>query len=114
MKKAFFPRLIGGVSILLLSAILFLNCKRSSEAESLVNQPLADEQRAEYIGRESCKECHEKEFNLFQGSDHDMAMDTAIAETVLGDFSDVSYTHFGITSRFYISDGKFMVNTEGP
>ena len=23
------------------------------------------------MGRESCKECHEKEYNLFQGSDHD-------------------------------------------
>ncbi len=31
-----------------------------------------------------------KSINLFQGSDHDMAMDTAIAETVLGDFNDVS------------------------
>ena len=114
MKKAFFPRLIGAVSVLFLSLVLFLNCKRSGEAESLDNQSLTSEQTTEYRGRESCKECHEKEFNLFQGSDHDMAMDTAITETVLGDFNDVSYTHFGITSRFYKSNGKFMVQTEGP
>ncbi len=114
MKKAFFPRLIGGFTIVFLSLVLFLNCKRSGEAESLENQSLTAEQTAEYIGRESCKKCHEKEFNLFQGSDHDMAMDTAITETVLGDFSDVSYTHFGITSRFYMSNGLYMVNTEGP
>jgi len=114
MKKAFIPRLIGGISILLIALIFFLNCKRAGEAESLDNQSLTSEQTAEYRGRESCKECHEKEFNLFQGSDHDMAMDTAITETVLGDFNDVSYTHFGITSRFYRSNGLYMVNTEGP
>ena len=93
---------------------MFLNCKRSGESEIPVNQSLTNEQTAEYRGRESCKECHEKEFNLFQGSDHDMAMDTAINETVLGDFNDVSFSHFGVTSRFFKSDGLFMVNTEGP
>lgn len=114
MKKAFVPRLIGAVSILFIPLVLFLNCKRTGEADTTGSQTLHSGQTAEYRGRESCKECHEKEFNLFQGSDHDMAMDTAIAETVLGDFSDVSYTHFGVTSRFYMSDGKYMVNTEGP
>ncbi|MCK4880678.1 MAG: NapC/NirT family cytochrome c, partial [Bacteroidales bacterium] len=114
MKKAFFSHLIGGVSVLIISLVLFLNCNRAGETENVLNQPLATGQTAEYRGRESCKECHEKEFNLFQGSDHDMAMDTANAETMLGDFSDVTYTHFGITSRFYMSDGKYMVHTEGP
>ncbi|MDF1574923.1 MAG: tetratricopeptide repeat protein [Bacteroidales bacterium] len=72
------------------------------------------EQTAKYMGRESCRECHEKQYNLFQGSDHDQAMDTATAGTVLGDFNNVSYTHFGVTSRFFMSDGKYMVHTEGP
>jgi len=114
MKKAFFPSLIAGVSLLFISLVLFLNCKRSGNDENPLNQPLAPELTAEYRGRESCKECHEKEFNLFQGSDHDMAMDTAIAETVLGDFSDVTYTHFGVTTRFFMSGDKYMVHTEGP
>ncbi|MEN8202520.1 MAG: tetratricopeptide repeat protein [Bacteroidota bacterium] len=69
---------------------------------------------AQYIGRESCKECHEKEYMLFQGSDHDMAMDEANEKTVLGNFNDQTITHFGVTSRFFMSDGKYMVNTEGP
>jgi predicted CXXCH cytochrome family protein len=43
-----------------------------------------------------------------------MAMDTAIASTVLGDFNNASITHFGVTSRFFTKDGKYMVNTEGP
>jgi predicted CXXCH cytochrome family protein len=66
------------------------------------------------MGRETCKECHEKEYMLFQDSDHDMAMDTATEETVLGNFNNVRFTHYGITSRFYRADGKFMVHTEGP
>ena len=69
---------------------------------------------ATYEGRESCRECHEKQYNLFQGSDHDMAMDTATRETVLGDFNNATLTHFGITSRFYMQNGKYMVRTEGP
>ena len=43
-----------------------------------------------------------------------MAMDLADSETVLGNFDNVTLTHFGITSRFYRSEGKYMVNTEGP
>ena len=114
MNKAHFPRLIGGIFIVFISLVLFLNCKGSGKPENFDNQSSVDDQTARYMGRKSCRECHEKEFNLFQGSDHDMAMDTAVAETVLGNFNDVSFTHFGITSRFYVSDGKYMVNTEGP
>jgi len=114
MKKAKVSRLIRAVFILFLSLVIFLNCKRSGEAENTTDQIVGDELIAEYTGRASCKECHEKQYDLFQGSDHDLAMDTAITETVLGDFSDVTYTHYGISSRFYMSDGKYMVHTEGP
>ena len=66
MKKAFFPRLIGGTSLLLISLVMFLNCKRTGEVENPEDQSFTAEQTTEYRGRESCKECHEKEFNLFQ------------------------------------------------
>lgn len=114
MKKAMLPRLIGGIFILFLSLVIFLNCKRSGEDVSDVNQMVSEELTADYTGRESCRECHEKQYDLFQGSDHDEAMDTAIAETVLGDFNDASLTQFGVTSRFYMSGEKYMVHTEGP
>lgn len=67
----------------------------------------------QYTGRESCRECHEREYSLFQGSDHDMAMDRATDSTVLGDFNNVTVTFHGVTSRFFRRDGKFRVNTEG-
>ncbi len=41
-------------------------------------------------------------------------MDVASDKTVLGDFDDATFTHRGVTSRFYRRDGKFYVFTEGP
>lgn len=67
-----------------------------------------------FAGSQTCVECHEKEYHLWLDSDHDNAMDTAIAETVLGDFNNAEFTRNGFTSRFYIRDGKFYVYTEGP
>ena len=67
-----------------------------------------------FVGRESCKACHEKEDMLFKGSDHDMAMDTVNEQTVLADFNNSSFTHLGITSNFYTREGRYFVFTEGP
>jgi len=67
-----------------------------------------------FVGSKTCIECHENEYHLWVGSDHDNAMDTAIATTVLGDFNDVEFERNGFTSRFYKKDGKFFVHTMGP
>jgi cytochrome c553 len=40
-------------------------------------------------------------------------MQPASGETVLGDFDNASLNQFGVTSSFYMKDGKFMVRTEG-
>lgn len=114
MNKAFLPRFTGVASILIISMVILLNCHRIKDRGNAADNSVTSDQSAKYVGRENCRECHEKAYDLFLGSDHDMAMDTATAETVLGDFNNVSYTHFGITSRFYMSGGKYMVHTEGP
>ncbi len=69
---------------------------------------------ATYIGRAACIDCHEQEHELWTGSHHDLAMQVANEDTVLGDFDDATFTHFGVTSTFYKKDGKFFVNTDGP
>lgn len=69
---------------------------------------------ARYVGRQTCAECHQKEHALWVGSDHDLAMQVATEEAVLGDFNDATFTYQGVTTRFFRRDGKFMVNTEGP
>ncbi len=114
MKEGIIPRVLIGavwVFVVLLTAI---TCNRNDSANGPESPLARTNQAAVYVGRESCRECHQKEFELFQGSDHDRAMDIATQETVLGNFENTTYTHFGITSRFYISNGKYMVNTEGP
>jgi tetratricopeptide (TPR) repeat protein len=67
-----------------------------------------------FVGRQTCMECHPEEFNSWEGSDHDLAMDTAIAETVLGDFDNVEFERDGFVSRMYKKDEKFYVHTRGP
>ena len=77
-------------------------------AKSAATQPPAD-----YSGAASCKQCHEKQFQAWTGSDHDLAMKEATATTVLGDFGNARFRHFGVESTFFKRDGKFMVRTDG-
>ena len=72
------------------------------------------DQQATFAGSQTCLECHEVEYHLWENSDHDNAMDTANALTVLGDFNNAEFERNGFTSRFYIKDGKYYVHTQGP
>ena len=67
---------------------------------------------AEYVGRESCVDCHEPEHELWVGSDHDRAMALATPETVLADFNDQEFVHFGVTSKMSREGDKFVVTTD--
>jgi len=67
-----------------------------------------------FVGSAQCRDCHNREFDTWQGSHHDLAMDVASETTVLGDFNDAEITIFGTTSRFYKRDDKFFVHTNGP
>ncbi|MFG0287993.1 MAG: multiheme c-type cytochrome [Rhodopirellula sp. JB044] len=75
---------------------------------------LPEDAVATFVGRDACVECHETETQAYTGSHHDMAMDLATDETVLGDFNDVTFVNDGIQSRLYRDGKKFMVYTEGP
>jgi tetratricopeptide (TPR) repeat protein len=68
---------------------------------------------ATYAGRAACVSCHEREAKLYSGSHHDLAMQPADSSTVLGDFSGVTYTHFGDVSRFHRRGGHYFVTTAG-
>ena len=64
----------------------------------------------QYVGTEACKACHEKEFESWHGSHHDMAMKKPTPETVRGDFNDITVTIKGKTTRFYTAeDGKYFI-----
>lgn len=99
--------------IVLFSGLAIYTCSGNKDAGNRVSQASNNLIR-EYVGRDVCKSCHEMEHELFQHSDHDLAMDSATNETVLGDFNDTRFTHHGVESRFYKKGDQFFVYTEGP
>ncbi len=70
--------------------------------------------KTEFVDQKSCIECHEKQYTEWQGSHHDLAMDVATEETILGDFNNTTFNNYGLTTTFYKRDGKFFVRTDGP
>lgn len=69
---------------------------------------------ATYVGRASCIDCHQEEAAAYQNSHHDLAMDRATEQTVLGDFNNATFEHHGIVSRMFRDGERFMIHTEGP
>ena len=67
-----------------------------------------------FVGSETCAGCHQAEAKLWHGSQHKHAMDHATDKSVLGDFNDASFDYYGVRSRFFRKDGKFLVETDGP
>ena len=71
------------------------------------------EKTPEYVGRNTCIECHQVEYNDWKGSDHDLAMDYATDSTVLGDFNNATLIRNNQTHKFYKKGNKFFVYTDG-
>lgn len=69
---------------------------------------------ADFVGTAACTGCHEAEHAAWIGSHHDLAMQQATPDTVLGDFGDAEFVHGGVTSTFFRRDGAFFVRTDGP
>ncbi len=67
-----------------------------------------------YIGSGVCAGCHVEQTAQWSGSHHDLAMQSASEETVLGDFNNATLIHFGMKTSFSKQDDNFMVRTEGP
>ena len=105
-------------AFLLLIILVGFGCWKEGEsevadlAEQSTGQPATS--KAEHVGRQACIDCHKKQYDLYIDSDHDMAMDVATEETVLGNFENAVFDQSGIRSRFYKKDGRFFVHTEGP
>jgi len=66
-----------------------------------------------YAGSQACQVCHEQEFSTWQGSHHDLAMQPATAQTVLGDFADARFEHGGVVTHFQRRDDRYLVVTQG-
>ena len=67
---------------------------------------------ATFLGNSACAGCHESQVNDWTGSHHDLAMQEAAAETVLGDFDNAKFIYEGVTTTFFKRDGTYWVNTD--
>ena len=57
-----------------------------------------------YVGSSACASCHATQAQAWQTSDHMRAMMLPDSASVLGDFDNASFTHFGDTYRFVEGD----------
>jgi predicted CXXCH cytochrome family protein len=67
-----------------------------------------------FVGSQACAGCHQTETALWKDSQHKHAMQHATAASVLGDFDNASFDYYGVHSRFFKKDNKFLVDTDGP
>ncbi len=81
---------------------------------ALVQQKSGATEGPLFVGRNACIECHKREDDLWIGSHHDLAMDTATDKTVLGDFNNHEFRQKGRMHRMFRRDGRFYMNTPGP
>jgi tetratricopeptide (TPR) repeat protein len=91
---------------LLIAVLLVAGCSKS--------EPPADygvDQAATFAGSSSCQGCHAVEYEDWVGSHHELAMQVATADTVLGDFADASLDYYGSVNRFFTRDGEYFVQT---
>jgi len=65
-----------------------------------------------YTGSASCAACHEQAYQAWRSSHHYQAMLPANADNVLGVFDGRRFEYGGITSRFFRSDERYLVETE--
>ena len=103
--------LIGLIAVLVI--IVSLPVYYFSIVES-AEQPVISSSDASFVGSIECEDCHQLEYDNWQGSHHDLAMDVANQTSVLGDFNNAEFTIHGVTSRFYKKDDQFFVHTNGP
>ena len=66
----------------------------------------------EFVGSTTCGQCHQAEFNSWTGSHHQLAMDKATEQTVLGDFGNAKVTYQNRISHFFKNDNQFFVTTD--
>lgn len=67
-----------------------------------------------YVGAETCISCHPAESAAWRGSHHDLAMQEATAQTVLGDFTAEDFVKGDERTSFARRDDRFFVTTPGP
>ncbi len=92
-------------------AVLSSGCKRK---EAVVEPPTpVREAPPTYVGTRACASCHEEAHQDWLGSHHDLAMQVATPDTVLGDFGGTRASYYGETVTFVQEKDAFFVEAVG-
>jgi predicted CXXCH cytochrome family protein len=75
------------------------------------SEPASQEIPLAFVGSDTCAGCHPEEAARWQGSHHELAMQPATPQTVLGDFADAAYDGPGDPARFSRDGETFQVTT---
>jgi predicted CXXCH cytochrome family protein len=85
---------------------------KNNSPESIAPDEMATQttnNNATFVKDESCRQCHERQFDLWIGSDHERAMDHATPNSVLGNFDNATFTQFDEHWRFFKEGDAFKV-----
>ncbi|WP_291165743.1 tetratricopeptide repeat protein [Hyphomicrobium sp.] len=98
----------------LFAAVSFSLESPGSHAEEALAKPADPVAHPDFVGSDRCAQCHAAEHKDWLSSQHAVAMQEATEHTVLGRFDGTTFSNENVTSKFYKTDGKFWVRTDGP
>ncbi|MCG7927156.1 MAG: tetratricopeptide repeat protein [Candidatus Thiodiazotropha taylori] len=84
--------------VLFLSLVLLIDSTYSSEIKS-----------PQYSGSETCKSCHQQQYDAWSDSHHSWAWREPKSENVLGNFNNVEFQHAAFNYRFITENGDYYV-----
>lgn len=104
------------LGLLLLGALLLwgIHSIQSQPGDLPKATSVAAAPAAHYVGVPQCVACHAKQVTEWKGSHHELSMQHANADTVLGDFSDNTVRVHGGVSTFFRRNGQYFARTDGP
>jgi len=102
------------VSSFLVVLALWLACAEEEATTAAVAAATLPHGTATFVRDAECAACHPVEVERWTGSHHDLAMQPATEETVLGDFDDALFEARGVRTRFHRDGERFLVDTVGP
>lgn len=68
---------------------------------------------ASYVGSQACADCHQQQYQDWQGSHHERAMDHATDKSVRGDFNNAKARFKDQPARFFKKGDEFWANLVG-
>ncbi len=78
----------------------------------MVASPPTAAAEATYLGNAACAGCHEQASAHWTNSHHDLAMQEATPDTVLGNFNNATFDYFGVNTTFSQKGDAFFIETD--